>query len=445
MENPDLTYRNLCWLLSGQAGIALTSTLGPDDWRLLATTAQREGVASLLYDVLNACPERSRKETAWPANVPLDVQAALRQAYYTTTAVNLLVYRELSRILGALSGPCPLARIPVVVLKGAALAATLYPSIGLRPIGDLDLLVPKERLAEALARLEALGYVELYPEMAPGIEALASHHVHLQGGRDVHLAVELHWTFHWTLVGGKRDWRSSALTWFWTQTEPFVLAAPQSFNSLAPLLPGTSAPVLTLTPTAHCLYLCAHLMFQHGEARSGLRWFYDIYLLVEREGQRIQWDEVVARAVEFRWAPAVYAALEGVRGRFCDLLNGEGNSWLPPEVLEALAEASDLQPTWLVDRRVGSQRTRATGVVAVASSLSPRALLRFLLAIAIPSSAYMRWRYKPRPAWLWPLCYPYRWLDILRDGLATLWHRANSKWLMAGGRSQEERADIHHY
>lgn len=47
-------------------------------------------------------------------------------------------------------------------------------------------------------------------------------------------------------------------------------------------------------------------------------------------------------------------------------------------------------------------------------------------AIACPSPAYMRWRYGPRPvlshvegpAWLWPLTYPYRWLDILRDGLS---------------------------
>ncbi len=54
-----------------------------------------------------------------------------------------------------------------------------------------------------------------------------------------------------------------------------------------------------------------------------------------------------------------------------------------------------------------------------------------LLAIAIPSPAYVRWRYKPRPAWLWPLCYPYRWLDILREGLSTLWQMASSRWRIA--------------
>ena len=180
-------------------------------------------------------------------------------------------------------------------------------------------------------------------------------------------------------------------------------------------------------------------MLQHGEARSNLRWFYDIYLLVEREGQRIRWDQVVARAREFRWAPAVYAALKGARDRFCGPSAGQGDTWLPPWVLEALTEASDLQASRLIARRAASLQTRATGVVAAASSLSPRARLRLLLAIAIPSPSYMRWRYKPRPvlshvegpAWLWPLCYLYRWFDILRDGLTTLWRMASSRWRVA--------------
>jgi hypothetical protein len=419
-KNSDLTYRTLCRLLSGQAcpersrracpefhrraDVALTSTLGPDDWRLLAATARREGVAPLLYYALN--------EVEWLADVPSDVRADLRHAYYATTAVNLLMYHELCRILTALHP------LPVVVLKGAALAATLYPSIGLRPMGDLDLLVSRERLTEAVACLKALGYVEPYPEMAPGLNPLAGHHVELQGGRDTHLALELHWTFHWTIVGRKRD----SIPWFWTQTEPLIFPAPQSFVS--------PAPVLTFTPTAHLLYLCAHLMLQHGEARSGLRWFYDIYLLVEREGQRIQWDEVVARAGEFHWAPAVYAALEGTRNRFRGSLAEEGDTWLPPGVLEALAGASGLKASQFVARRADRLRTRATGVVTVASALSPRARLRFLLAHAIPSPAYMRWRYRPCPAWLWPFYYFYRWLDILREGLTSLWRMASRRWLM---------------
>ena len=448
----DPTYRTLCRLASSQAcpefhrraDAAFTSTLGSDDWRLLAATARREGVAPLLYHALKE--QRSRdgrvqgrggEQSSSPhlpispspqlSCVPPDVQTDLRQAYYATTARNLLIYRELSRILAALAaGPpdrnlqSPISNlqlptsnlqppIPVILLKGAALAATLYPSIGLRPMGDLDILVPGERLAEAVACLKALGYIEPYPEMAAGLNALAGHHVNLQGGRDIHLTVEL----HWTLIGGEHDWRSPSLPWFWQQTEPIPNTQspiPNTQYSISNLQPPTS--ILQLTPTAHLLYLCAHLMLQHGEARSVLRWFYDIHLLVTQESHRIDWDELILRAQEFHWAAALYAALAGTAARFA--------TPLPAGLLESLMDGADPRDQALVQRKARLQ-TRWESISDALASISWRARLRRLLAITIPSPTYMRWRYKPHPVWLWPLCYPYRWLDILREGLSTLW------------------------
>ena len=50
------------------------------------------------------------------------------------------------------------AGIEVIVLKGLYLVEHIYPSIGLRTFGDLDLLVRKERLADALVVMQGLGY-----------------------------------------------------------------------------------------------------------------------------------------------------------------------------------------------------------------------------------------------------------------------------------------------
>jgi hypothetical protein len=92
---PEVTSHTLCRLLAGPANAAVTSDLGSDDWRLLADTARREGVASLSYYSLD--------QAGWPREVPSDVQSDLRRAYYATTAANLLIFRELSRVLSALS------------------------------------------------------------------------------------------------------------------------------------------------------------------------------------------------------------------------------------------------------------------------------------------------------------------------------------------------------
>ncbi|MBT8115694.1 MAG: nucleotidyltransferase family protein [Arenicella sp.] len=48
--------------------------------------------------------------------------------------------------------------LPLVALKGLALAPMIYPSVALRPMRDIDLLVPRSRLAEAGELLVQLGF-----------------------------------------------------------------------------------------------------------------------------------------------------------------------------------------------------------------------------------------------------------------------------------------------
>ena len=89
-------------------------------------------------------------------------------------------------------------------------------------------------------------------------------------------------------------------------------------------------------------------------------------------------------------------------------------------MLEALTEASNGRAKWIVARGADPLQTAA-------SVLSLRARLRLLLAIAAPSPAYVRWRYNPRPVWLWPLCYFYRWFDVVREGMSTISARFTSQ------------------
>jgi hypothetical protein len=359
------------------------------------------------------------------------VRERCAQAYYHTVARNLLIYQELSCILEALHArpleirnskfefqisPSP---IPTVVLKGAALALTLYPSIGLRPMGDIDLLVPQNRLAEAVACLQALGYVEPIPDMAPGLNQVVGHHVGLDGGE----AIPLHVEVHWTLAAAEHDRHAPSMPWFWQQTEEWKWEdgewkmEAEIHNSQFAI---RNSKFAILTPTAHLLYLAAHLMLQHGGARASLLWFCDLDLLIRSQADRLDWDELLRRSREFHWAAALQAALQGAQERF--------GTPLPQGFLDTLAETNDRQAARLVVCKADPRQTRATSVWNFLLPLDWQARLRLALAIALPSPAYVRWRYQPRPGWLWPLCYPYRWLDILREGLSTLWQMASRLW-----------------
>ena len=82
--------------------------------------------------------------------------------YVHTAASNTRMLAEVGRIVP----PLQRAGIPVILLKGAAVAGTLFGDLGLRYMGDVDLLVPIDARARAWDALESLGY-----HLVPGAPA----------------------------------------------------------------------------------------------------------------------------------------------------------------------------------------------------------------------------------------------------------------------------------
>ncbi|KAF0120516.1 MAG: hypothetical protein FD151_1631, partial [bacterium] len=67
---------------------------------------------------------------------------------------NTLIFNELGNILNVFNE----SGLRVIVLKGAALAETVYGNLALRPMSDVDLLVKKEDLFSINEHLKGLGY-----------------------------------------------------------------------------------------------------------------------------------------------------------------------------------------------------------------------------------------------------------------------------------------------
>jgi hypothetical protein len=87
------------------------------------------------------------------AAAPPDARAALHAAHAEGAASNLALLAEAARLQALLDR----AGIPSVALKGTALVAAHYPVPAARHVGDLDLLVPRARLADAVAALAPEG------------------------------------------------------------------------------------------------------------------------------------------------------------------------------------------------------------------------------------------------------------------------------------------------
>jgi hypothetical protein len=85
------------------------------------------------------------------------------------------------------------AGIKSVLLKGVPLAEELHGDDALRQSSDIDLLVARADLGEAVWRLEQLGYVDVEPVRA-GLPRLHHHLRHPEGALP---DLDLHWRIHW--------------------------------------------------------------------------------------------------------------------------------------------------------------------------------------------------------------------------------------------------------
>lgn len=380
MISAALVYGSLCLILSGREDQVDWDAFSAADWASFADLAHKERVAPLVHWRL--CQGRS-----WPCTMPAAVQAALTDAYFATAAHNTLLFRELDRILGVLGE----IELPVVLLKGASLAASVYPHEALRPMGDLDLLVKRDRLDVAAQAVESLGYSAV--ELRPGFARQFDFHLLLASTRYKHVAVEL----HWDLIAHRSDSRSPSIGWFWNQ----VRAQDVS------LVAGSGAggrDALTLTPEAHLLYLAAHLLLQHSMTRASLLWLYDIHLLLQRYGDSLDYDLLLEQAKEFGWAAALRAAIYEARSRF--------DTPLPERLLEALeataggaerlGEPHQIHP-------LQAPRIEFTDIMRV---LGWRSRLRYVRGLLFPSPAFIRGRHSRWLRWPWPLLYLFRWLRI---------------------------------
>ena len=351
-------YRALCQALSNPHDDLPWRSFRDSEWESLLNMARAHGVAGLLY--------RAVQSNDWGAAFPPTVLDQLAQVYYRNAAHNQLLFDELRRILGALHQ----AQVPVIVLKGAALAHTLYPDPGLRPMNDLDLMVKPEDLLRAIDVLEKVGYQQQN----------FIFHVVLTRGPKYRTTVELHWR-----VYPANETTPNADEWFWSEAQQFKNSQYSSCYALSPL--------------AAMLFNAAHLIFVHGSENPRLIWYYDNQLLATVPGTPLDWDELLTQSRAFSWNGPLYHALRMTQERFNTRFPGDflaelgQDEWVDgirvEETVPADLELSILTCTWY-----------AYG------TLDWRARFRAVRGLLFPTEAYMKMYYEPEPFWFWRVYYP---------------------------------------
>lgn len=153
------------------------------DWSRFIQLARHHRVYPTLYGKLR------RDEAAGRQTVPGPTMEALRSDYQRNTFQMLQLSAEMEILCKRFAE----SGIRTLVLKGPVLAADLYGDISCRTCGDLDVLVPIDRLEEAEQLLGALGYVkDDYIETVLNDWKWRHHHItfiNLRKG----MKIEVHW------------------------------------------------------------------------------------------------------------------------------------------------------------------------------------------------------------------------------------------------------------
>jgi hypothetical protein len=118
--------------------------------------------------------------------------AELYDAHAQILSCNL----ELERLLLEVTGALDAADVCALVLKGPALARTLYPDPTVRLFADIDLLIRSDQYDQACARLASTGYERRYRGPRPGWDRRFTKGTVFQGNDGAELDI------HRTLVDG---------------------------------------------------------------------------------------------------------------------------------------------------------------------------------------------------------------------------------------------------
>ena len=335
------------------------ATVRPDDVQALADAAARHGVAAVLL-----------REAAGCGVSPDKLGEALRASASAEAATGAIRDAECLRMLGLLRQ----AGIPHVVIKGLALAYTVYARPWLRPRADTDVLVERGDLERVDGLFLQEGYT-LFPHVRGDLILPQRQYVKVYGTGFQH-----NWDVHWRL------------------TASHVLAhAPADEEVRASACEVQALGGSRASAAPHALMIaCIHRLAHHYD-HPRLIWLWDIRLLLGAlsASQLSEFASLAARD------PVTAAACGRSLAVARDLCGADIPALLTP-LLQTTAGANRAAFLWS-----GSPR-RASYLLGELRAMPGGKRLRVLRQHLVPSLSSMRERYPSAPRALLPLLYPWR-------------------------------------
>jgi Uncharacterised nucleotidyltransferase len=352
-----------------------------------------DGVKGLLALLFHSLQDKN-------VSIDKEFQTYLRTAYVRDEMRS----KAYSRICGDVTSQLTSARISAVLLKGAALAETVYPLPVLQHSHYLDILVNDDDLPRTVNLFTSLGFTRSSDQAAGRWKKYEL--VHESG-----LPLLLHR-------------RLFALPFFQIPVEEFWA------RNRIQMISGV--PTRLLNPADNLFHICASV-FDAGRHDS-LRWVCDAWFIIHHCPD-LDWDLLISCACRSHTALPLFVTVSYL----ADALKAP----IPSRVLTQLRNAaSEADKIGREAALFSVQASSRGGLMKILRSCSDwRTSLSVVQWALFPSPAYLRWFHEVRSSWLLPMYYPYR---PLRYTVRQIWFFARRHIHLLSGNAPKQEADLKH-
>jgi hypothetical protein len=263
-EISDQTRQMLCFFATGDLERPLPVL--EIDWQELFQAIANEGLLLVAYRYLKQHPDI-------PALSPTFRQA-VRQASLRSLSQMMFFRQRVKKLLAFLGE----SELDFLVVKGPAVAHTIYPEPGLRLYGDLDLVVRESDWAMAHQLLSRAGFRQM--QTTPDHPEISEHPPRFAARMVIYEQVYIHPTDRMTVEVHYDDILNAGL----------ASKDVEGFWQRAVIAELEGVPVKVMCLEDQLVHLCMHIHY-HGYNR--LNALTDIAFLIRDHADELNWEQVI--------------------------------------------------------------------------------------------------------------------------------------------------------
>jgi hypothetical protein len=232
------------------------------DWDLLSKKASFHGVTTFIY--------YSLKKHNLTHLLPADLFNKFKENHHLVGLRNLKFIKKIHELSNIIEEK-------IILLKGGYLIDNFYPDIGIRSMGDIDILVEKERAVHVWDLLESNGFSRNSPDRQKTTKSTVHNEFALSDHLDHLCSENCIIEVHWNLFG-----------------IPDLYSITKMGLEKAILI-DCSDRLYRLSNEFFLIHLCSHFYthtYSYNHIGNYLRMLCDINEFVLKRGHDIDWDEI---------------------------------------------------------------------------------------------------------------------------------------------------------